>query len=230
MVPVDAWGTTAWISVRRSVQRRYRVAIPTPAGRAIPSRDAPGPCRTNTLPSAQRGLGFSDAQRQWVVTAYTVCFAGLLLFGGRVADTVGRRRSFQIGLAGFGLASVLAGLAPSLPVLAAGRALQGTFAALIAPTVLSLLAVTFTDQRERTRAFAIYGAVASSGAAAGLVSGGLLTDYLDWRWCLFVNVAIAGAVLTAGHFVLPDPPRFGSAGLDATSAVLAIGGLAALVF
>ncbi|WP_433440580.1 MFS transporter [Nonomuraea sp. CA-141351] len=181
------------------------------------------------LPSAQRALEFSDAQRQWVVTAYTVCFAGLLLFGGRVADAVGRRRSFQIGLAGFGLASLLAGLAPTLPVLAAGRALQGAFAALIAPTVLSLLAVTFTDQRERTRAFAIYGAVASSGAAAGLLAGGVLTDYLDWRWCLFVNVAIAGAVLTVGRLVLPDPPRFGSSGLDAASAVLATGGLAAVV-
>lgn len=182
------------------------------------------------LPSAQRELGFSDAERQWVVTAYTVFFAGLLLFGGRVADTIGRRRSFQLGLAGFGLASLLAGLAPTLPVLAAGRALQGAFAALIAPTVLSLLAVTFTQQRERTRAFAIFGAVASSGAAAGLLLGGVLTDYFDWRWCLFVNVAISGAVLTAGRFVLPDPPRFGSAGLDATSAVLATGGLAALVF
>jgi EmrB/QacA subfamily drug resistance transporter len=181
------------------------------------------------LPSAQLALGFSDAQRQWVVTAYTVCFAGLLLFGGRVADAVGRRRSFQIGLAGFGLASLLAGLAPTLPVLAAGRALQGAFAALIAPTVLSLLAVTFTQQLERTRAFAIYGAVASSGAAAGLLLGGVLTNYLDWRWCLFVNVAITGAVLTVGRFVLPDPPRFGSAGLDASSAVLATGGLAALV-
>jgi EmrB/QacA subfamily drug resistance transporter len=182
------------------------------------------------LPSAQRALEFSDAQRQWVVTAYTVCFAGLLLFGGRVADAAGRRRSFQIGLAGFGLASLLAGLAPTLPVLAVGRALQGAFAALIAPTALSLLAVTFTDQRERTRAFAIYGAVASSGAAAGLLAGGVLTEYLDWRWCLFVNVAITGAVLTVGRLVLPDPPRFGSAGLDAASAVLATGGLAAVVF
>src|SRR5690349_17444041 len=103
------------------------------------------------LPSAQHALRFGDAQRQWVVTAYTVCFAGLLLFGGRVADAIGRRRSFQIGLAGFGLASLLAGLAPTLPVLAAGRAAQGAFAALIAPTALSLLAVTFTEHRERTR-------------------------------------------------------------------------------
>ena len=95
---------------------------------------------------------------------------------------------------------------------------------------MSLLAVTFTQQRERTRAFAIYGVVASSGAAAGLLAGGVLTDYLDWRWCLFVNVAIAGVALTVGRFVLPDPPRFGSAGLDVASAVLATGGLAALVF
>jgi EmrB/QacA subfamily drug resistance transporter len=182
------------------------------------------------LPSAQHALGFSDAQRQWVVTAYTVCFAGLLLFGGRAADAFGRRRSFQIGLAGFGLASLLAGLAPGLPVLVAGRALQGAFAALISPTVLSLLAVTFTEQRERARAFAVFGAVASSGAAAGLLLGGVLTDYLDWRWCLFVNVVLTGAVLAVGHAVLPDPPRFGSAGLDAVSAVLATGGLAAVVF
>lgn len=181
------------------------------------------------LPSAQRALGFSDGQRQWVVTAYTVCFAGLLLSGGRVADAMGRRRSFQIGLAGFGLASLLAGLAPTLAVLAAGRALQGAFAALIAPAVLSLLAVTFTDQRERTRAFAVFGTVASSGAAAGLLLGGVLTSYLSWRWCLFVNVGVTAVVLTAGHWVLPDPPRFGAAGLDALSAVLATGGLAAVV-
>jgi EmrB/QacA subfamily drug resistance transporter len=181
------------------------------------------------LPSAQRALGFGDAQRQWVVTAYTVCFAGLLLFGGRVADAFGRRRSFQVGLAGFGLASMLAGLAPTLPVLLAGRALQGAFAALIAPTVLSLLAVTFTEPRERAKAFAIYGAVASSGAAAGLLLGGVLTGYLDWRWCLFVNVAVSGAVLVAGRYVLPDPPRFAT-GLDVGSALLATGGLAALVF
>src|SRR5262249_38290966 len=101
------------------------------------------------LPSAQHALGFGDGQRQWVVTAYTVCFAGLLLFAGRGADLFGRRRTFQLGLAGFGLASLLAGLAPSLPVLAVGRAVQGAFAALITPSVLSLLAVTFTGARER---------------------------------------------------------------------------------
>jgi EmrB/QacA subfamily drug resistance transporter len=181
------------------------------------------------LPSAQRALGFGDAQRQWVVTAYTVCFAGLLLFGGRVADLFGRRRTFQLGLAGFGLSSLLAGLAPSLPVLAAGRALQGAFAALITPSVLSLLAVTFTEARQRARAFAVYGAVASSGAALGLLLGGILTEYLGWRWCLFVNVVLAVVVLAVGRAVLPDQPGTAVGGLDPVSAVLAAGGLAAVV-
>jgi EmrB/QacA subfamily drug resistance transporter len=182
------------------------------------------------LPSAQRALDFGDGQRQWVVTAYTLCFAGLLLLGGRLADVLGRRRTFQVGLAGFAVASLVAGLAPNLPVLVAGRALQGAFAAVISPTALSLLAVTFTGQRERARAFAVYGAVASSGAAVGLLLGGVLTEYLDWRWCLFVNVGIAAALLGVGRMVLPDPPRFGAAGVDVPSAVLATGGLAAVVF
>ncbi|MEZ0111596.1 MFS family permease [Catenulispora sp. EB89] len=181
------------------------------------------------LPSAQHALNFGDAQRQWVVTAYTVCFAGLLLFGGRVADLFGRRRTFQLGLAGFGLASLLAGLAPSLPVLAAGRALQGASAALITPSVLSLLAVTFTGARERARAFAVYGAVASSGAASGLLLGGVITEYLGWRWCLYVNVVLAVVVLSVGRRVLPDQPGTARGGLDAVSAVLATGGLAAVV-
>ncbi|OLE24853.1 MAG: hypothetical protein AUG49_12330 [Catenulispora sp. 13_1_20CM_3_70_7] len=182
------------------------------------------------LPSAQQALKFGDGQRQWVVTAYTVCFAGLLLFGGRVADVVGRRRTFQLGLAGFGAASLLAGLAPTLAVLAVGRALQGGFAALITPSVLSLLAVTFTQKRERARAFAVYGAVASSGAAVGLLLGGVLTEYFAWRWCLFVNVVLATVLLAVGRSVLPDPPRSAGAGLDVGSALLATAGLAAVVF
>ncbi|NUP48822.1 MAG: MFS transporter [Catenulispora sp.] len=181
------------------------------------------------LPSAQQALRFDDSQRQWVVTAYTVCFAGLLLFGGRVADVFGRRRTFRLGLTGFGLASLLAGLAPGLPLLLAGRALQGGFAALITPSVLSLLAVTFTEPRERARAFAVYGAVASSGAAAGLLLGGVITEYASWRWCLFVNVALAAVLLIAGRRALPDPPPTPGARLDAASAALATGGLAAVV-
>jgi EmrB/QacA subfamily drug resistance transporter len=182
------------------------------------------------LPSAQRSLGFGDGARQWVVTAYTLCFAGLLLLGGRIADVVGRRRAFQLGLTGFALASLIAGLAPDLPMLIAGRALQGAFAALIAPTALSLLAVTFPDPAERAKAFGVFGAVASSGAAAGLLLGGVLTEYLDWRWCLFVNVVLAGVDLAAAGIVLPDPPREAGARIDLTSAALATGGLAAVVY
>src|SRR5436305_1744629 len=105
------------------------------------------------LPTAQHALGFNDSARQWVVTAYTLCFAGLLLLGGRIADVIGRRRAFQIGLVGFAVASLIAGVAPNLGVLIAGRAMQGAFAALISPTALSLLAVTFTDSKERAKAF-----------------------------------------------------------------------------
>src|SRR2546421_829972 len=140
---------------------------------------------------AQRALGASDAERQWVITAYTLAFGGLLLVGGRIADTIGRRRAFLIGLGGFALASVVGGSAQSFIVLLIARAAQGAFAALLAPTALSLLAVTFTQPRERARAFALYGAIAGSGAALGLLLGGALTEYLDWRWCLYVNVPIA---------------------------------------
>jgi len=145
------------------------------------------------LPWAQRDLGASDAERQWVITAYTLAFAGLLLVGGRIADTIGRKRTFVIGLAGFALASAVGGSAGSFLLLLASRAAQGAFAALLAPTALSLIAVTFTQPRERARAFAVYGAIAGSGAALGLLLGGALTQYLGWRWCLYVNVPIAVA-------------------------------------
>jgi EmrB/QacA subfamily drug resistance transporter len=182
------------------------------------------------LPSAQRSLGFDDGDRQWVVTAYTLAFAGLLLLGGRIADNVGRRRAFLTGLTGFALSSALAGSATTFGVLVTGRALQGAFAALLAPAALSLIAVTFTEQRDRAKAFGVYGAVASSGGAAGLLLGGVLTEYLQWRWCLYVNVAIAVCALLAGRAVLPDPPAFARAPVDFTSAALITGGLAAIVF
>jgi EmrB/QacA subfamily drug resistance transporter len=182
------------------------------------------------LPSAQHSLGFDDGARQWVVTAYTLCFAGLLLLGGRISDVIGRRRAFLVGLGGFALASLLAGLATDLPVLIAGRALQGAAAALISPSALSLLAVTFTDRGERAKAFAVFGAVVSCGAAVGLLLGGLLTDFAGWRWCLFVNVAIAAVVVALGRNALPDAVPTGGTGIDITSAALATGGLAVLVF
>lgn len=182
------------------------------------------------LPSAQHVVGFDNGHRQWVITAYTLPFAGLLLLGGRIADRYGRRRTFLYGLVGFAAASALAGAAPSFTVLVAGRALQGACAAVLAPNALALLATTFTDPRSRARAFGVYGAVASSGAAVGLLAGGALTEYAGWRWCLYVNVAIAAGALIAGRTVLPDPPAGGRERIDGPGALLATVGLVALVY
>ena len=143
------------------------------------------------LPSAKRALAISDANQQWVVTAYTLAFGGLLLLGGRVADYAGRKRMFIIGLLGFAGASALGGLAPAQGLLFAARALQGGFGALLVPAALCLISVTFPDLKERARAFAVYGAIAGGGAAIGLLVGGVLTEYASWRWCLLVNVPIA---------------------------------------
>jgi EmrB/QacA subfamily drug resistance transporter len=143
------------------------------------------------LPSAQHALHISIANRQWVMSAYTLVFGSLLLLGGRVADYLGRRRVFIIGLLGFGAASALAGLAQNQAMLFSARALQGAFAAVMAPAALSLLTVTFTEARERARAFGVYGAIAGSGAAIGLVLGGVLTQYASWRWTLLINTPIA---------------------------------------
>jgi len=182
------------------------------------------------LPSAQAALHVSDAGRQWVVTAYTLAFGGLLLLGGRIADGVGRRRTFVAGLLGFGVASALGGSAPGYGALLAARALQGVSAALVAPAALSLLAVSFTEARERAKAFAVYGAIAGSGAAVGLLLGGVLTEYLDWRWCLYVNVPVAIVAAAGGWRLLPPAEAGRRQGLDVQGAVLATGGLAALVY
>lgn len=182
------------------------------------------------LPSAQHALGFVDGQRQWVITAYLLPYAGLLLLGGRIGDRYGRRRTFLGGLAGFAAASALAGAAPDLGLLVTGRALQGACAAVLAPTALALLSTTFTDARSRARAFGIYGAVASSGAATGLLLGGALTQYAGWRWCLYVNIAVATAGITAGWAVLPEPAGHGGTRIDLAGGVLATAGLAAVVF
>ena len=182
------------------------------------------------LPSAQAALGASDANRQWVIAAYTLAFGGLLLLGGRLADHIGRKRAFLAGLIGFAVASVIGGEAPSFVVLVAARALQGAFAAVLAPTALSLLAVSFTQPRERATAFAVYGSIAGSGAAVGLLLGGTLTQYLDWRWCLFVNVPIALFAAVIGWIVLSDAPSQSRRQFDVPGAILATAGLAALVF
>ena len=182
------------------------------------------------LPTAQSALRVSDAERQWVITAYTLALGGLLLLGGRVADYLGRKRAFLAGLAGFALASAIGGSAASFGVLIAARALQGAFAALLAPTALSLLSVTFTEPRERAKAFAVYGAIAGSGAAVGLLMGGVLTEYLNWRWCLYVNVPIAIVAATGGWRVLATTEPARGRRFDVAGAVLATGGLVALVY
>ncbi|MCU1617386.1 MAG: Drug resistance protein [Frankiales bacterium] len=182
------------------------------------------------LPSAQRALGFSNADRQWVVTAYSLAFGGLLLLGGRLADLFGRRRILLIGLGGFAAASALGGASQSIGMLVVARAIQGAFGALLAPSALSMLTVTFTDPRERGRAFGIFGSIAGAGAAIGLLLGGLLTQYLSWSWCLFVNVPIA-VVAAAGAFVLlPRTKPAKDVRLDIPGAAVAMLGLAGLVY
>jgi EmrB/QacA subfamily drug resistance transporter len=182
------------------------------------------------LPSAQDALHISDPQRQWVVTAYTLAFGGLVILGGRVADTIGRRRAFLVGLAGFAVASAAGGAAPTFGALLAARAVQGACAALLAPTALSLLAVTFTQPRERAKAFAVFGAIAGTGGALGLLLGGALTQYLNWRWCLFVNVPIAVVALLAGRRVLPAAPGQRGQRVDVPGAIMISAGLVLVVY
>src|SRR5215467_12645452 len=150
------------------------------------------------LPSAQRALVFSNADRQWVVTAYSLAFGGLLLLGGRLSDLVGRRRMLIIGLVGFAAASALGGAATSFAMLVIGRGAQGAFGAMLAPAALSTLTVTFTDPAERGKAFGVYGAIAGAGGAVGLLLGGFLTEYLSWRWCLYVNVVLGVVAVVYG--------------------------------
>jgi EmrB/QacA subfamily drug resistance transporter len=182
------------------------------------------------LPSAQHSLGFSNADRQWVVTAYTLGFGGFLLLGGRLSDMIGPKRTLMIGVIGFAVASAIGGASQTTGMLIGARALQGTLGALLAPSVLSILTTTFADPKERGRAFGIYASIAISGAAFGLILGGFLTQYLSWRWCLYVNLPIA-AIVGVGAFRL-IPTRSGAAGvrLDIPGAIVGCGGLVALVY
>jgi len=183
------------------------------------------------LPSAQHALGISDGNRQWVITAYTLAFGGLLLFGGRVADLWGRKNAFIVGLLGFAAASALGGASVDPAMLFGARALQGVFGALLAPAALSLLAVTFTEPRERAKAFGVYGAIAGAGAAVGLILGGVLTQYLNWRWVLFVNIAFAIVAVIGALVYVHDPVEGRNRNrLDIPGVVLASGGLVALVY
>lgn len=183
------------------------------------------------LPSAQTDLGISDGNRQWVITAYALAFGGLLLFGGRIADKWGRKKTFITGLTGFALASALGGAATGEAMMLGARALQGAFGALLAPAALSLLAVMFTDAKERAKAFGIYGAIAGGGGAVGLILGGFLTEYLNWRWTFFVNIPFA-IIAAAGAWLVIREPAGGRnrARLDVPGVILSTLGLVALVY
>jgi len=182
------------------------------------------------LPSAQRSLGFSDGSRQWLITGYTLAFGSLLLLGGRIADYTGRKRALLIGLTGFALASALGGVAPDFAVLLIARCLQGAFGALLAPAALSLLATTFTEPLERAKAFGLFGAVAVGGNAIGLLLGGLLTQYLNWRYCLYVNIPIAAIALFGGLREIRESRAEGRMKLDLPGVLLVVGGLVAVVY
>jgi EmrB/QacA subfamily drug resistance transporter len=182
------------------------------------------------LPSAQTALGFSDESRQWVVTAYALSFGSLLLFGGRIGDLFGRKRVFVTGLAGFAVASAVGGAATSFGVLVGARALQGAFAALLAPATLSLLTTTFTVPEERNRAFSVFGVIGASGAAVGLILGGALTEYLDWRWTMFVNLILAIPTAAAALRLLPHDAAQARSRIDLAGTLTASAGLFALVY
>src|SRR5712671_996905 len=182
------------------------------------------------LPSAQQALGFPNSDRQWVVTAYALAFGSLLLVGGRLGDMYSRKWVFITGLAGFAVSSAIGGAAVSFLILVAARALQGAFGAILAPAALGTLVSTFRDPRERGRAFGVFGSVAAGGGAVGLILGGVLTQYLSWRWCLYVNlafaaIAVAGALAWIRSSRPAGPPR-----MDWPGAVLACAGLFLIVF
>ncbi|WP_405177804.1 DHA2 family efflux MFS transporter permease subunit [Nocardia sp. NBC_01377] len=177
------------------------------------------------LPAAQMDLGFSDGDRQWVVTGYALAFGSLLLLGGRLSDLFGRRNTFIIGLIGFAVASAIGGAATSFEMLVAARVGQGVFGALLAPAALSLLTVTFTEPAERAKAFGIFGAVAGTGGALGLLLGGMLTEWASWRWVMFVNlafaaVALVGAVMLLAKHVATERPKLDIPGTVAVTAAL----------
>ena len=182
------------------------------------------------LPSAQQALHFSDADRQWVVTAYALAFGSLLLLGGRIGDLFGPKRVFITGAIGFGLASGLGGAAQSFAVLVAARGLQGAFAALMAPAALSLVTTTFTDPAERGTAFGIWGGIAGGAGAIGLLLGGVLTQSLSWRATLFINVAFAVPAAIGGMALLRRDVRARGSRIDVAGTLTATGGLFALVY
>jgi EmrB/QacA subfamily drug resistance transporter len=182
------------------------------------------------LPAVSADLGIDAATQQWIVTAYTLTFGGFLLLGGRIADFWGRKRTYLVGAGGFAIASGLGGLAQNEGMLFAARALQGAFGALLAPASLALLTVLFTDAKERAKAFAVYGAIAGGGSAVGLLLGGVLTEYADWRWCFWVNLPVAIIAIVAAIPIVPESRAPGDTRYDIPGAVVITTGLASFVY
>jgi EmrB/QacA subfamily drug resistance transporter len=182
------------------------------------------------LPSAQRALHFSTVDRQWVVTAYALAFGSLLLLGGRLADLLGRKVTFLTGLVGFAGVSAIGGASVNFAMLITARACQGAFAALLVPSALSLLTTTFTVPKDRGKAFAVYGAIAGAGGAIGLLLGGALTEYLSWRWCMYVNLVFAGVAFTGGALLLVRQPSLVKPKLDIPGVLLVSGAVFCLVY
>ena len=182
------------------------------------------------LPSAQRALHFTTADRQWVVTAYSLAFGSLLLAGGKMADLLGRRTTFLAGLLGFAGVSAVGGASVNFAMLVTARACQGAFAAVLVPSALAILTTTFTNPKDRAKAFGVYGAIATAGGAVGLLLGGALTEYLSWRWTLYVNLVFAGVAFVGGIVLLDrrtSPTKFR---LDIPGVLLASVGMFCLVF
>jgi EmrB/QacA subfamily drug resistance transporter len=183
------------------------------------------------LPAAQTDLGFSNGERQWIITGYSLAFGSLLLLGGRLSDLIGRKRTFIIGLIGFAAASALGGAATSFGMLVGARALQGAFGALLAPTALAVLTTTFTVPKERARAFGVFGAIAGAGGAVGLLLGGFLTQNFDWRWNLYINVFIAiFGIIGAAIFVTSVKRTGPRPKLDVPGTLLVSAALFSLVY
>ncbi|HLK73128.1 MAG TPA: MFS transporter [Streptosporangiaceae bacterium] len=182
------------------------------------------------LPSAQHALHFGTADRQWVVTAYTLAFGSLLLLGGRLADLIGRKVTFMVGLLGFAGVSAIGGASVNFAMLVTARACQGVFAALLVPSALSLLTTTFTEPKDRGKAFGVYGAIAAAGGAVGLLLGGALTEYLSWRWTLYVNLFFAGVAFIGAAVLLERRPSPVKPKLDIPGVVLVSGAVFCLVY
>jgi MFS family permease len=183
------------------------------------------------LPAIQKAFNMSQTNLQWIVTAYTLTFGGFLLLGGRAADLFGRRRIFLIGVTLFMITSLADGLATSGTMLTIFRALQGLSAAFMSPAALSIVLVTYREGHERNIALSVWGAVASGGAAVGVLLGGILTQYAGWRWNFFVNVPVAVGVMIAARRILPlHESEADHRTLDLPGATLVTGGLILLVY